>query len=164
MTVCALLRAEGRHTCWTQVQHQISSSGVCRITDPATPTRSLSREPQTIFSVCQPKLSPLWLAFLLLLCGDIETNPGPTKSKSTQDSTNKKQIWTCAICTKTITRNQISFQCHNTNHWVHKKCSKITEKDYHIDWTCSLHPTIHNRPTNYFNTSHIPLQSQRARK
>src|SRR6188768_2368548 len=113
--VSALLRAEGRHTYWTQVQYQIASSGVCGITDPATPTRSRSREPQTIFSVCQPKLSPLWLASLLLLCGDVERNPGPNKSK--QDSTtNKKQIWNCSICNKTIARNQTSFLCHNTNH------------------------------------------------
>ena len=103
-----------------------------------TNSLSFKRAPDH-FSVCQPKLSPLWLASLLLLCGDVETNPGPPKSKSNQDSTNNKQIWNCSICNKTITRNQISFQCHNTNHWIHKKCSKITEKDYHIDWTCSLH-------------------------
>ena len=168
----------GRHTCCTQIQHQITSTRNRRIIDQAISTRSLFREPQTLFSVCQPEVSPLWLASLLLLCGDIESNPGPTKPKL--NSTHTKQIWTCSICTKTITHNQTSFLCHDTDHWVHKKCANTSERNLHDTWTCQLHShnqsnmasnrstlnqqpstltssninqqTIHNRLTNY-NTS-----------
>ena len=146
----------GRHTCCTQIQHQITSTRNRGIIDQAISTRSLFREPQTLFSVCQPEVSPLWLASLLLLCGDIESNPGPTKPKL--NSTHTKQIWTCSICTKTITHNQTSFLCHDTDHWVHKKCANITERNHHDTWTCPIHshsqsntninqPTLNQQPS-----------------
>jgi len=42
-----------------------------------TSNPALVREPHTVFSVCQPCLSPLWLAIRLLTSGDMEQDPGP---------------------------------------------------------------------------------------
>src|SRR6188768_3362291 len=111
-------------------------SSVSGIPIPET-TCSPPGEPRTVFSVCQPEVSPLWLASLLLLSGDVEENPGPPKTN--QPSTSTKQTWTCQICTNKINHNQTSYLCHNTDHWVHKKCSETLQIDYHKDWTCKLH-------------------------
>ena len=109
----------------------------------------------TVFSVCQLEVSPLWLASLLLLSGDVEENPGPPKTN--QSSTSTKQTWTCEICTNKINHNQTSYLCHNTDHWVHKKCSETLQKDYHDNWTCKLHQN--NQTATALQTHTINQQS-----
>jgi len=67
------------------------------------------REPHTVFSVCQPWASPLWLAIRLLASGDVE-------------HTSKQQV-ICTICNNIITSKQYSFLCNvhsNYEHWVHR--------------------------------------------
>ena len=85
---------------------------------------------------------------ILLLAGDIETNPGPT--------------YTCALCTHQITNRQISLLCNTTNtHWVHKSCTNITVNQYrqtNRTWTCALHTNTNttqasNRTTSSNHTS-----------
>ena len=68
-------------------------------------------------------LSP-WVPMLLLLGGDVETNPGPT-------------TYTCKT---NINKRQTSIQCNNrSKHWIHLKCSGIQLKEYNQTFTCSLH-------------------------
>ena len=67
---------------------------------------------------------------LILLSGDIETNPGPT--------------YICSLCNNRINNRQISILCNsNSPHWVHKSCTNITLNHYRQTngtWTCTLHP------------------------
>ena len=95
--------------------------------------------PRPFFRSASQSCPPCGWRFCCCCAGISKPTQDPPNQNQLKTPPTKNKIWTCSICTKTITRNQISFQCHNTNHWVHKKCSKITEKDYHIDWTCSLH-------------------------
>ena len=99
---------------------------------------TLSRVPQTVFSVCQSWASPLWLAVQLLKAGDIESNPGPPRTHRPPKST-----WICNICHRPINTNQYSYLCHHTNsHWVHKRCTTTPLAHYNnITWTCPLHKT-----------------------
>ena len=72
-----------------------------------------------------------WLIALLLLSGDIESNPGP---RSIEDP--------CGICHKSCTENQLAIQCDSCDAWIHKKCSKINRKIWPIlkrtslTWEC----------------------------
>ena len=47
---------------------------------------------------------------LLILCGDISSNPGP------------KCKHPCEICSKTVRSNQRAVQCDSCNAWYHVKC------------------------------------------
>ena len=67
---------------------------------------------QPFFSVCRPMDPLMWLAGLLALSGDVETNPGPST-----------QTWTCDMCSTEITRRQTSYRCNSSpSHWVHEHC------------------------------------------
>src|SRR6188768_25559 len=93
-----------------------------------------------------------------------ENKRSKTTAKSKSESTHMKQVWSCSICNKTITHNQISFLCHrsltnfsDTDHWVHKKCANITERNHHDTWTCQLHSNNQNNMTS--NQSTLNQQS-----
>ena len=51
-----------------------------------------------------------WMIRLLLLGGDIHSNPGLKTHK-----------WACDICLKPITKHQTSILFNYTKHWVHLK-------------------------------------------
>ena len=55
-----------------------------------------------------------WLAALLLLSGDVESNPGP-----------RSIAFPCGICSKSCREGQLAIQCDTCDTWIHKKCSKI---------------------------------------
>ena len=109
---------------------------------PENPSRSRLRERHAEFSAVQTWASPLWLAVRLLAAGDVERNPGPPHNHHQQHLTNQSVIYECSICNKEITDKHYSLLCHlqsDTNHWVHKKCTKTAVKDYHPAWKCPLH-------------------------
>lgn len=69
--------------------------------------------------------------FLLLLSGDIETNPGPIKNP-------------CSVCLKSVAKNHRAINCDTCNLWSHIKCSKISTSEYQhlqnltsFDFVCS---------------------------
>ena len=125
------------------------------------PTWSLHRDPQTVFSVCRPWKSPLWLAALLLRSGDVEANPGPitkpTKTQSQQSTSTN--TWICNICHTPITPNQYSFKCNipMLPHWVHKKCTQTLIKDHSQTWICPLH--LQTSDTLNFNQTDYSLNT-----
>ena len=93
----------------------------------------------------KPAHGPLmWLAGLLALPGDVETNPGPTT-----------QTWTCDMCSTEITGRQTSYKCNSSpSHWVHKHCTTlIRNTDYTPTWKCS----IHNQQNNTITDQHHQL-------
>ena len=86
----------------------------------------------------------MWLAGLLALSGDVETNPGPTT-----------QTWTCDMCSTEITGRQTSYKCNSSpSHWVHKHCTTLIHNtDYTPTWKCN----IHNQQNNTITDQHHQL-------
>ena len=111
---------------------------------PFNPCPSREGPYSTVFSVSRP-MDPLnWLAGLLALSGDVETNPGPTT-----------QTWTCDMCSTEITGRQTSYKCNSSpSHWVHKHCTTlIRNTDYTPTWKCN----IHNQQNNTITDQHHQL-------
>ena len=81
-----------------------------------------------IFSA-KPTESPVWLVWLLMQAGDIESNSGPVN-------------YYCQYCSITIKGNQTSFKCsHTDEHWLHETCVGLTVIAYgkHTAWKCQTH-------------------------
>ena len=97
-----------------------------------TPHLQLSNSPVTFSSRCSH--TPAWLHLLLLLAGDVEMNPGPTRRKTSRGPSNS---WPCSSCAKPIYINQRSYFCYQCNLWVHSRCSLLThEKEHSTSWYC----------------------------
>ena len=111
---------------------------------PTNPCPSREGPYSTVFSVSRPMDPLMWLAGLLALSGDVETNPGPTT-----------QTWTCDMCSTEITGRQTSYKCNSSpSHWVHKHCTTlIRNTDYTPTWKCN----IHNQQNNTITDQHHQL-------
>ena len=100
-----------------------ADDAACKLYYPYSPRDPPSRA--AIFSVGE-HLSP-WVPMLLLLGGDIETNPGPP-------------TYICRLCKQIINKRQTSIQCNSkSKHWIHLKCSGTRLKDYNSSFLCNLH-------------------------
>ena len=70
------------------------------------------------------------LNILLLLSGNIESNPGPCR----------KIKFPCGICNKACTKFQPSVACDHCNVWFHKKCIQMNTLNFNslknISWYC----------------------------
>ena len=97
-------------------------------------------EHHTVFSLKGSERSPAFLPLLLLLSGDIETNPGPTHPYLT--------------CTKPVTSRTGGFQCTRCGSWTHlyKKCSGVKQHSSKPvrppGWVCEHCDPTHNTHTN----------------
>ena len=111
---------------------------------PFNPCPSREGPHSTVFSVSRPMDPLMWLAGLLALSGDVETNPGPTT-----------QTWTCDMCSTEITGRQTSYKFNSSpSHWVHKHCTAlIRNTDYTPTWKCN----IHNQQNNAITDQHHQL-------
>ena len=111
---------------------------------PINPCPSREGPYSTVFSVSRPMDPLMWLAGLLALSGDVETNPGPTT-----------QTWTCDMCSTEITGRQTSYKCNSSpSHWVHKHCTTLIHNtDYTPTWKCN----IHNQQNNTITDQHHQL-------
>ena len=111
---------------------------------PFNPCHSREGPYSTAFSVSRPMDTLMWLAGLLALLGDVETNPGPTT-----------QTWTCDMCSTEITGRQTSYKCNSSpSNWVHKHCTTlIRNTDYTPTWKCN----IHNQQNNTITDQHHQL-------
>ena len=103
---------------------------------PFNPCPSREGPYSTVFSVSRPMDPLMWLAGLLALSGDVETNPGPTT-----------QTWTCDMCSTEITGRQTSYKCNSSpSHWVHKHCTTlIRNTDYTPTWKWGMSRRIPDR-------------------
>ncbi len=75
-------------------------------------------------------MSMVFVICLLLLCGDIEINPGPIKHP-------------CSVCDKSVRVNQRALLCDSCLLWCHCNCSCISKVQYQLfqgsasfDWIC----------------------------
>ena len=60
---------------------------------------------------------------LLLLCGDIETNPGPTR-------------YPCKLCRKPVAKTHCALCCEGCDQWVHILCAGIPKKKTEYERLC----------------------------
>ena len=80
--------------------------------------------------ICRYK--PKHLILLLLLAGDVESNPGPIRT-----ARNK-----CNICSKTCTKKQRAIQCDSCDQWYHSTCLHMNTPVYialenkDVSWHC----------------------------
>ena len=83
---------------------------------------------------CHPKdARSLVLLFLLILSGDVDCNPRPTKPN---------YMFPCVGCTKPVCSNQHRIECSWCFKWTPLKCSASTTSDYLSmdgqEWFCTL--------------------------
>merc|ERR1712030_259010 len=99
-----------------------------------------------------------WMSALLLLGGDVEMGPGPTRTTYTQ-------TYICSICNHKINKNQPSIKCNYTkhNHWIHPKCTNITLKTYNTQFICTQHTKTQTPPTSQSQTP-TPTHKKRSPK
>ena len=66
-----------------------------------------------------PSKKSTMLVLLLILGGDVESNPGPVR-------------YPCKICQKPVAKNHRAVMCewHACQQWVHIKCGNVTPEDY----------------------------------
>ena len=78
-----------------------------------------------------PRCILTYLLILLVVCGDIELNPGPG--------------FYCGMCAKLVKKNDNAVQCDGCDHWVHIRCADIDRVGYKLlqlskpedKWYCS---------------------------
>ena len=61
---------------------------------------------------------------LLMLCGDVETNPGPITASTTTDL--------CGTCNKVVKTGEKALGCEYCNTWFHIVCEKYSEVEYEM--------------------------------
>ena len=78
---------------------------------------------------------------MLLLCGDVMENPGPSVNEDTPDR------FTCWLCSLDVSRKDCCLCCDNCDRWFHRHCQNLVdihespESDYIIGgvaWSCAL--------------------------
>ena len=82
--------------------------------------------------------------WLILLAGDVESNPGPTK-------------YPCTLCNKAVRSNQRAIACSRCENWTHANCCGVSAAEYRKlgeqadePWYC---PSCMMSELPYFNTS-----------
>ena len=70
---------------------------------------------------------------ILLLSGDIESNPGPTGPAP-------KSMFPCAVCQQHVSWKHSAVECDNCDVWLHRSCASLTSSQYNRiedeSWTC----------------------------
>ena len=61
----------------------------------------------------------LILTLLLLLCGDILPNPGPTNIR-----------FPSTVCCKSVSYSQKGIECSRCERWTHASCANVSNKEY----------------------------------
>ena len=93
----------------------------CRVTPLAFATLCHLQLMPTLSALCRlPSSHSRWLPLLtLLLCGDVECNPGPRRLK-----------YPCGSCQRAVMSNQPGVQCEVCYLWYHCRCLGLTSVDY----------------------------------
>ena len=78
-----------------------------------------------------PNGRQLFLLLILLLSGDIESNPGPRQVK-----------FPCGVCEKAVKWKQRAIACENCSKWYHVECMQMSTNTYEVlantslEWIC----------------------------
>ena len=88
------------------------------------------------------------LLLILLLAGDIESNPGPVtrKTRASHQSPPPKldlsEIFPCALCDRAVNWSDQGVCCDQCSMWHHKSCIELCSKDFsllnrsNVSWIC----------------------------
>ncbi len=91
------------------------------------------------YSVCGKQANPCagksLLICILLVCGDIESNPGPTSTA---------HVYPCGLCERPVTCDHYDgLCCDGCDIWHHRSCIELCSADYdmlvkhsHVQWLC----------------------------
>ena len=137
-------KVDAHTTFLNQTKPAISDLG-----EPETNTNNLNETQRSFFiyssvpgSRPSPKISNsktkcmLIVNLLILNCGDIETNPGPSEL-ATQSS------FPCAISMSDVSWNADALQCDGCDLWQHRNCIGISQGEYSrlgkspLIWICA---------------------------
>ncbi len=112
-----------------------------------TALKTKSFKTSAFLSLHNRKPNTSWYLFsLLLLAGDLETNPGPSYK------------FPCGSCSRPCKKNQIAIQCDTCDAWYHKKCLSMNSKVFEalantsVSWIC-CQCGIPNFDSSLFNSS-----------
>ena len=100
---------------------------------------------------------------MLLLCGDIMENPGPT---STITKTPRLKF-PCGVCEKPVKINQKGICCDSCDRWFHTRCCGVGDHMYNIlsvsscTWICCAcgFPNFYN---SFFDSSVETIESENS--
>jgi hypothetical protein len=85
---------------------------------------------------------------LLIIAGDVETNPGPK--------------WPCGICSESVSRskNQWSIKCVDCEKWMHRECANLTVQEIKelqkFRWHCGCESSTQSNNTGALTDSINP--------
>ena len=91
---------------------------------------------------------------LLLVCGDIEANPGPT-------------IYPCGFCELAVDWSDVAVACDECSIWYHKSCLEMCTSKFenlnctNVSWICMKCCTINTEP-HLFNSFELNLENSFA--
>merc|ERR1719452_27707 len=125
---------------------------------PTQPTNNrLHYTPRAVFSLKGSKDSPAFLPLLLILCGDIETNPGPTYRCPTCNASNWKQGGVkCSLCKSwyhhTTKCSGVPYRTNPPLNWVCNNCNTQPQ-------TTNPQPTTTNPQTTTQKTAQTTAQT-----
>ena len=96
----------------------------------------LYKNKRLLNTLCGPKCTKVtphrhFLIFILLISGDVNTNPGPTSVK-----------YPCQICDKAVKRGQRGIACDGCDKWHHVDCMLMSTGVYEalantsLEWIC----------------------------
>ncbi len=103
----------------------------------------------------KPANAPTCLLIILLVSGDIETNPGP----------GNKSIFPCGYCDKPVNWSQRGVACDECDHWYHKSCIEMCTRDFdqlnlsNVSWMCCRCHT-QNIPSFTFHLYELATSNQ----
>jgi hypothetical protein len=99
------------------------------------------RKPRYLPTNCCFRTQTSYLSILLIIAGDVHTNPGP------KILTNPKSTHNCTMCTEEILR-ETSLQCETCNKWCHLRCTGNTEENSlqnrKFEWICPTNNCLPN--------------------
>ena len=72
----------------------------------------------TVFSLKLTSKLPSWLGLILMMAGDIESNPGPSIPAK----------WPCGICNKSAKYGSVQCRVLTCRRWFHRKCAKVPKE------------------------------------
>ena len=85
-----------------------------------------------------PRTATKWnfSLIVLLLCGDIELNPGPSP----------KYVFPCGYCQLPVNWSDLAVYCNECSIWYHKSCHEIPTRSFSNQpsksWTCGKSDTF----------------------
>ena len=88
-------------------------------------------------------LNQVVTSWILVLSGDVELNPGPSRNWK----------YPCTACAKPVKKNQQGIQCDGCDLWTHATCGRVNQETYDKlkgDWYC---PTCVQAELPFFNSS-----------